>query len=62
MSEFINNFGVVENILMRKTKVGKETPRIFKGSIFVTFKDKDQAKRLADITDLKFKVYFYTKL
>jgi len=43
---------------MRKTKVGKDTPRMFKGSIFVTFKDKDQAKRLADIKDLKFRVIF----
>ncbi|KAL7074326.1 hypothetical protein ACQ4LE_006210 [Meloidogyne hapla] len=58
ISEFIGKFGVVENILMRKTKVGKETPRMFKGSVFVTFKDKDQAKRLADIKELKFKGEF----
>lgn len=44
---------------MRKTKVGKETPRMFKGSVFATFKDKDDAKRLADITDLKFKVILF---
>ncbi|KAF7638700.1 hypothetical protein Mgra_00001782 [Meloidogyne graminicola] len=58
ISEFVNKFGIVENVLMRKTKVGKETPRMFKGSVFATFKDKDDAKRLADITDLKFKDEF----
>uniref|UniRef100_A0A914HNP9 Uncharacterized protein n=1 Tax=Globodera rostochiensis TaxID=31243 RepID=A0A914HNP9_GLORO len=55
IAEVVEKYGEVKNILMRKTKAGKETPKVFKGSVFVTFVDQEQAKRFAAVKDLKFK-------
>lgn len=55
IAEFMGRFGTPQNIIMRKTKGGKETPRIFKGSVFVTYEDQQQAKKLAAMKELKFK-------
>ena len=40
---------------MRHTKGSKETPRIFKGSAFVTYSTQEQAKQVAALGELKFK-------
>lgn len=55
IAAFVGQFGTTQNIVMRKTKGGKETPRIFKGSVFVTYSNQEEAKKLAAIEELKFK-------
>lgn len=40
---------------MRKTKGGKETPKIFKGSVFATYSTQEEAKQMAAKEELKFK-------
>ncbi|KAL3072781.1 hypothetical protein niasHS_017755 [Heterodera schachtii] len=55
IAKFVGKFGEVKNILMRKTRGSKETPKVFKGSVFATFVDQEQAKKLASVKDLKFK-------
>jgi lupus La protein len=55
IQEFVDQYGVVKNVLMRRTKTENDEPRVFKGSVFVTFADLDTAKKLASIQDLKYK-------
>jgi hypothetical protein len=55
ISDFVGQFGTVQNVLMRKTRGGKEAPRIFKGSVFATYVNQEQAKQTAAQKELKFR-------
>ncbi|CAG5107603.1 Similar to La protein homolog (Aedes albopictus) [Cotesia congregata] len=54
LKEFFKDFGVVENIVMRKYKDENQKLQ-FKGSIFVQFKNLDDAKALVAKESLKYK-------
>lgn len=51
--KFMSQQGSIENIIMRKTIAG--SPRLFKGSIFATFKTKEEAKSFVDGPTLKYR-------
>lgn len=42
--KFFKEHGDVENVIMRKYLDRSKNQRVFKGSIFTTFKDKDQVR------------------
>jgi len=54
--KFVRQSGEVHNVLMRKTfEKEKGVPRVFKGSVFITFKDLETAKHfIADESTNKF--------
>jgi lupus La protein len=57
--EFVGKFGTVKNVLMRRTKPG----RVFKGSIFATFTDRETAEKFVKNEETKqFKGNDLTKL
>ncbi|XP_026325537.1 la protein homolog [Hyposmocoma kahamanoa] len=52
--KFFKQHGDVENIVMRKYLDRSKKQRIFKGSVFVTFKNKEQAVKFLENKDLKY--------
>ncbi|CAG9567509.1 unnamed protein product [Danaus chrysippus] len=52
--KYFKQFEEVENIIMRKYQDRKTKERIFKGSVFATFKTKDQADKFMETKDHKF--------
>jgi len=53
--DIVKQFGEVKNIVMRRTKSENNEPKVFKGSILVTFVDVETAKKMASIEGLKYK-------
>ena len=59
IQSFLEPYGAIKNVIMRRTKGA----HIFKGSIFVTFKDKDEAKAFLDNSNvIKYKENDLVKL
>ncbi|XP_034841098.1 la protein homolog [Maniola hyperantus] len=52
--KFFKQFEEVENVIMRRYQDRQTKKRIFKGSVFATFKTKEQAEKFLDTKDLKF--------
>lgn len=51
---YFKQFDVVENIIMRKFQERQTKKKLFKGSIFATFKTKEQAEKFINTKDLKY--------
>ncbi|XP_045458874.1 la protein homolog [Melitaea cinxia] len=52
--KYFRQFDDVENIIMRKYLDRQSKKRIFKGSVFATFKTKEQAEKVVEMKDLKY--------
>ncbi|XP_072936301.1 la protein homolog [Epargyreus clarus] len=53
--QFFKPFEVIENLIMRRYLDKRTKKRMFKGSIFITFKTRDQADKFVETKNLKFK-------
>ncbi|XP_049871488.1 la protein homolog [Pectinophora gossypiella] len=52
--KFFNEQGEVENLIMRRYLDRATKNRLFKGSVFVTFKTKEEAEKFIDKKDIKY--------
>ncbi|KAL0273753.1 UNVERIFIED_CONTAM: hypothetical protein PYX00_006359 [Menopon gallinae] len=59
---FFNQYGPVENVVMRKYKDNITKTRKFKGSVFVTFKTKEKGQEFLDLTGVKYQETELTKM
>ncbi|CAK1603525.1 unnamed protein product [Parnassius mnemosyne] len=53
--KFFKQFEEVENVIMRRYLESQTKKRLFKGSVFATFKTKEQAEKFIDNKGLKYK-------
>ncbi|XP_041976086.1 la protein homolog [Aricia agestis] len=54
LMKFFKQYDEVENIVMRKYQDRQTKKRIFKGSVFATFKTKEQATKFMEAKDVKY--------
>lgn len=52
--KYFRQFDDVENIIMRRYLDRQSKKRVFKGSVFATFKTKEQAEKVVEMKDLKY--------
>ncbi|CAH2105009.1 unnamed protein product [Euphydryas editha] len=52
--KYFKQFDEVENVIMRRYQDRLSKKRLFKGSVFATFKTKEQAEKLVEMKDLKY--------
>ncbi|XP_063617925.1 la protein homolog [Cydia splendana] len=52
--KYFKQFEEVENVIMRRYQDNKTKKRLFKGSVFATFKTKEQAQKFLEQSDVKY--------